>query len=490
MRTLILTAFVAFLFACSSGASDGSANTATATPTSVSTIPTGPSEAPEIHIEVEGLQAGTVYLIATFTDQRYRMDSTIVDPSGKMTFKKDEPYPSGLLFVYLPNKTAFQMLVDRDQTFTMKTKVNDLNGAMVVEGSVDNELLYKAMKYESSLRPKFDAVAARMRTTAKGSAEYEAAQADQDALVQERKDFLQNIFDENPASLYTKFKIAGQNPDPVNVYKDNGDLDTALQVFHYRNQFWDGVDFNDERLLRTPVISNKLKRYITELTPQNADSIIASTRRLVDKLPPKSEYFKYITNYIALYYEPGKTPVMDPNAIFVFIAQNYFTQEKAFWTDSIQIAGIQKRAAEQQNSLVGQKGPDVKAKDPNGNLRSIYEITAPYIIVFMYNPDCDHCQEETPQLVRFYREWKPKGVEVYAIAIETEAVAWKNFIQKNGMNWINVSDPSNRAIYGTYFVDNTPELYVLNPDRTIIAKNLKPTQVAQVIERDMKKRGK
>lgn len=482
MRALLLTAFVAFMFACSSGAPEGAA-------VAVSSVPTGPAEAPEIHIQVEGLQAGPAYLIATYTDQRFRLDSAMVDATGSMTFKRDSAYPAGLLFVYLPNKTAFQMLVDQDQTFTMKTKVSDLNGAMEVEGSVDNQLLYRTLKFEAEQKPQYDALAAKLRTVENGTMEYHSTRAEQDRLIKARKTFLDEIFTQYPNSLFTKFKIAGQNPDPINVYKADGKtMDTARQVYLYRTQFWEGVDFNDERLLRTPVIANKLKRYITELTPQNADSIIAATKFLVDKLPPRSEYFKYVTNYIALYYEPGKTPVMDPNAIFVFIAKNYFTQDKAFWTDSTQVAGIQKRAEEQAHSLVGQKGPDVKVKDPTGKVRSIYEIKSPYIIVYMFNPECEHCIEETPQLVRFYREWKPKGVEVYAIAIETDDAKWKSFIAKNNMDWINVFDPTNRSIYATYFVDNTPELYVLDPDRTIIAKNLKPSQVAEVIERDMAKR--
>ena len=136
-------------------------------------------------------------------------------------------------------------------------------------------------------------------------------------------------------------------------------------------------------------------------------------------------------------------------------------------------------------SLVGKKAPDVQAKDPNGNLKSIYEIKDPYILVYMFNPECEHCAIETPKLVNFYRQWKPRGVEVFAIAIDTDDTKWRDYIKKQGMNWINVYDPTNKAIYGKYYVDITPELYVLNKDRTIIAKNLKVDQVQTVLERDM-----
>lgn len=483
MRSLSLFIIMVLLFACSSRGPESPSPAGTKT-----VADRGPAENPEISIQVQGMESGIAYLIATYTDQRYRLDSTMVDASGKMLFKRDKPYPPGLLFVMLPDKSAFQMIVDLDQTFSMKTVKGNLNGAMEVEGCLDNELLYQSIKFEEQQRGQFDMIAARLRSVPVNSPEYATLKADQDKLLAARKAFLKEIADQHPESLFTKFKIAGQNPD-VDVRKPDGTLDTARHVYFYRTKFWEGVDFSDERLLGTPVIANKLKRYITELTPQNADSIIASTKFLVDQVLDYKEYFKYFTNYVALYYEPGKTPVMDPNAIFVFIAQNYFTKERAFWTDSIQAAAIQKRAFEQQNSLVGKKGPNIKVPGPDGKPRELFAIKDPYIAIFMYNPECDHCIEETPQMVRFHQEWKPKGVEVYAIAIETEAAKWKAFMAKNQMqNLINVFDPTNKSIYATYYVDNTPEIYVLGPDRTIIAKNLKPHQIAEVIQRDMRKR--
>jgi len=471
-----LVVFLAFFIACGSTGSESAG------------VPAGPKEKPEIHITVEGAQPGLAYLLATYTDQRYRLDSTMVDANGSMVFKRDSSYPSGLLLALLPDRSVIQMLVDQDQTFSMKTKKATINASMIVEGSEDNELLYRTLNFEDQQRIQFETVANRLRAAEVGSQEWNSLRGQQATLVNEKKKFLAGIYEQHPNSLFTKFKMAGQNPE-VDARKPNGQVDTARQVYLFRTKFWEGVDFNDDRLLATPVIATKLKRYITELTPQNADSIISATKFLVDQVLDNREYFKFFTNYIALYYEPGKTPVMDPNAIFVFIAQNYFTKERAFWASPTEVDAIQKRAKEQEASLVGLKGPDVKAKDPSGKLRSIYEIKDPYIAVFMYNPECDHCQEEAPQLVNVYRQWKPKGLEVFAIAIETSDAEWKSFIAKNGMNWINVFDSTNRAIYGTYFVDNTPELYLLDPDRKIIAKNLKPHQVVEMIQRDMKKRG-
>jgi hypothetical protein len=72
--------------------------------------------------------------------------------------------------------------------------------------------------------------------------------------------------------------------------------------------------------------------------------------------------------------------------------------------------------------------------------------------------------------------------------VNTEDAAWRSAIQKYGMPWVNVFDKTNKSIYGKYYVDNTPEIYVLNPDRTIIGKNLQVDQIMTVIERDRAKR--
>ena len=86
----------------------------------------------------------------------------------------------------------------------------------------------------------------------------------------------------------------------------------------------------------------------------------------------------------------------------------------------------------------------------------------------MWNPDCEHCAEQTPKLVTLYNQLKPQGVEVFSIAVNTEDDKWKEAIRKYGMPWINVFDPTNQAIYAKYYVDNTPELYILNKERSII----------------------
>jgi len=446
-------------------------------------------ESPDILVTLSGAPTGTAYLIGFFGDQRFRADSAQVNAGGQIRFQRAEPYDPGLYYLLLRGTGGLQILIDADQTFELKTSVQDMVGQMQVKGSQDNELLYENLKFEEAFNPRFRQVAQELKGLSPGDPRYEGLKNQQEQLLAERSAHLEKLFQAHPNTLFTQFKKAGQNPELREVRGPDGQLDTKAQLALFRQEFWQDVDFDDERLLHTPVIANKLERYITELTPQHPDSIYRSASGLIDQVLDKPEYFKFFANWIVLHYEPAKTSLMDPEAVYVRMIQEYFTPERAFWSDASQVQALQMRADEMAASLVGKKGPDVVSTNPDGEARSIYEIDAPYVVVFMYNPECEHCIEQTPKLKRFYQEWKSKGVEVFAIAIDTDESKWKTFIRQNQLNWINVFDPTNRSIYKKYFVDVTPEIYVLNPDRTIIAKNLKVFQIEEVIRRDQAKRG-
>lgn len=495
MKQLLL-AFVAFFaLACNAPSSQGAStenNSTVSEPAPRAVRDNSPAESPDIQLTLEGVTPGAqASLIGHLNEQRFRADSVVVGKGGTIRFQRQEPYLPGFYYILVPQQAVVQLLIDKDQTMQMQANAADVIGTMRVEGNLNNEVLYQNLQFEQSQTPKFDAISAQLQKVQQGTAEYDRLTAERSGLIAKRKEHLNALFNKYPNTLFTSYKRAGQNPDLREPKLTDGSIDTDAQVYHFRRDFWNGVDFTDERLLRTPVIYNKLNRYITELTAQNPDSLRAATKYLMDKVVDKEaakEYLKFFANWITLKYEPTKTTLMDAEAMYVFMIQNYFTRERAFWADSMNVYSLQQRAGEMANSLVGNKAPNVTSFAPDGSEKTLLDLKAPYLIVYMYNPTCEHCMEQTPKLVNFYREWKNKGVDVYGIALDTDQKEWTDYIKKTGMTWTNVFDPSNRSIYGKYYVDVTPEIYVIGPDRKIIAKNIKVNQIEEVIQRDKAKR--
>ena len=494
MRLVLLFAFAIFIAACGSNEPQPSQAPEQGQPQYSTTYLDNKkrkeqAESPNIVIQIQGLSGGGIAsLVGTFEDNNYRADSAQISPTGQIVFKRQEPYFPGMLYLVLPNNTNLQMLVDLDQTFTMTTTAGNLVGDMKVEGSVDNQIMYDALKFEDGQRTLFQANAQKMAGLKPGDPTFLQVKAEQDKLIDDRKAYLDKVFKDNPTSIFTSFKRAGQNPDLRDCYKPDGSMDTARYTYYYRTRFWNGADFNDERLLYTPVVSKMLNRYITELTPQHQDSIVKYSISLVDRVTDKPEFLKYFANWIVLHYDPKETTLMDPQAVFVNMIERYFTYEKAVWSDSSEVFALQQRAYEMSASLVGKKAPEVNVPGPDGKPISLYDKKAPYVVVYMWNPDCEHCEEQTPKLVQLYNQMKDKGFDVYGIAVNTEDAKWRAAMKKYGMPWTNVFDPTNKSIYGKYYVDNTPEIYLLNSERTIIAKNLQVDQIMTMIERDKAKR--
>ncbi len=453
---------------------------------------TAASEVDSTYIEayIEGLSSGTVRLVGTYGDQNYIADTTVADGKGHFVLRRTRALPAGFYYFLLPSQKSFSILIDRhDQRMVLRAKADDIAGTMQVEGSINTQLFYRNARFQNAQEPELKEISQKLREFPPTSPEYQQAKARQEVLIRQRKNHLDSIYREFPSAFFTKFKMSGQNPDFPEFRKPNGDLDTIRNVIYYREHFWDNVDFSDTRLLHTPVIANKLKRYIVELTPQHPDSIIPVADQLVQRVLPYKEYFQFFVNWIALNYENGKTKVMDGEAVMVYLIDKYFTPELAFWDTPENIAKVRKKADEMKASLMGRKGPDVRALDVNGQYKSIYEMTAPLIVVFMYSPDCEHCREQAPQIQRIYEKWKDRGVDIYGIALNTTDDKWKEFVRKNGFTFTNVFDPTNRAIYAKYYVDITPELYVLNKDRIIVAKNLQASQLETIFERELAKMG-
>ncbi|MBX2891349.1 MAG: redoxin domain-containing protein [Saprospiraceae bacterium] len=442
-----------------------------------------------IQVQIEGIPAGKTRLVGIYGDRNYLADSADVDANGRFEIRRKEPLPAGFYTFLLPggNKN-FSILIDQDQRFTLRAKADDIANTMQVNGSVNTDLFYKNAMFQAKQDPEIQRTSELMKNNPEDSPAYQQAKARQNQILDERKAHLDEIYAKYPDAFFTKFKQAGQNPELTYPRKPNGDLDTLAQLLQYRSQFWENVDFTDERLLRTPVVGNKLRRYIKEMVPQNRDSIIPVADELIRRVLPHKPYFQFFANWIALQYENTKTTVMDGEAVYVHVVKNFFTPELAFWDKPENLEKLQKHVWEMEASLLWKKGADVRAKDIlTDKERSIYELTAPIVVVFMFSPDCEHCQKDAPKIQTIARNWKSRGVDFFGIGVSTTAEELKTFTKKHGFDFPVVFDPTNRAIYAKYFVDITPELYILNKDRIIVAKNLKAEQLEEVFQREINK---
>lgn len=457
---------------------NGTAPSAAAIADAATILRGGPAD---FTIKVRGATPGLSNLIGFFADDHYRADTTRIQTDGSIRFQKPEGYQQGFYYVSYAENQYVQVLLGEDQTFTVEADIANIPGTIQVSGSADMEAYYENQKYEQGYNASYSSLGQQIQAAA-GTAQEASLKQQQKTLQTERQSHLDGLYAKYPNSFFESFKRAGQNPAV------REELPDAQKVLYYRKEFWDNVDFSDKRLMSTPVINNKLKRYFDELTAQNPDSILSSAYSLVDKTLGAPKYYEFFVNWLMRKYEPGKVTLMDAEAIHVRLTQKYITKERAFWADSMTVYSLQTRAHEMGQSLIGQDGPNVTAQDLDGNTHTLLDKTADYIIVYLFTPSCEHCMVQTPLLIDWYKEWKNKGADVYAIAIDTDETELRDYVNKTGMPFTYIYDSTNRSIYAKYYVNVTPELYVLNKERKIIGKNLKVFQIETIINQDKAKR--
>ena len=103
----------------------------------------------EIKLTIKGIKNQNVQLAYYFGDKQYIKDSAMADVSGKSVFKGEEALPGGVYIAVLPSRKYFEMIVDKEQNFSMETDTTDLIGSMKIKGSKDNELFYQYLNWIS-----------------------------------------------------------------------------------------------------------------------------------------------------------------------------------------------------------------------------------------------------------------------------------------------------------------------------------------------------
>lgn len=439
--------------------------------------------------KVIGLNVGTAKLVGVYADQNFLADTAKLQSDGSFKFERKEGYADGFYYMLLPNQQNFQIIIADGENPVFETSMEGLVNEMHVKQSKENSLFYEVLKYQLDLEKKFDVLAQQVKAVGAGSPEAEDLKKKQQKLLDERDAKLAELWKNNPASFAMKFKMAGQNPKLRITNKPDGSLDSAATLNNYRTDWWNDVDFNDSRFCNTPVFFNKMKKYILELTPQNNDSIIASADKIIDKTINNKELFKLCLSWIAFTYKPASTTYMDGEAIYSHLVNKYYTKEKVYWETPEDIAGLHKTANQMTASVMGAIGQNVTAEDKNGVKRSLYDIKSDYVLVYIYNYDCEHCQKQTPELAQFLVNNKSKGIDVFSIAANcNDYKKWTEFQTKYGIVWTDVWDPRVESRYHEkYYIDITPEIYVLNKDHRIIGKNLKVDQLPDFFKNEFAK---
>jgi peroxiredoxin len=270
-----------------------------------------------------------------------------------------------------------------------------------------------------------------------------------------------------------------------------GKYDSNFVYHYFKQHYWDGISFADDRLVRTPFFEPRLDKYFDNLVAPNSDSLIKESDAMLLESRTAKEMYQYLmVHFVQKYINPA---YMGQDAVFVHLFEKYINAGKAeFFTPQYKDFAA-KRAYSLMANLIGQPAPPLDMTDTADRSLPLYSIGGQFTVICFWDPTCSHCKEVVPKVDSIFQaKWKKLGVQIYGVKVDGTKKEWKKFITDHHLKgWKHVyqqdskqelevkqNRPGYKQLYDVY---QTPILYLLDKQKRIIAKKLTYLQIDEVI---------
>jgi thiol-disulfide isomerase/thioredoxin len=458
----------------------------------------------KIKVKINGIQNKQVILGHYISKTMYPDDTVTLDSKGYGIFTGNKKLPSGMYLMYLPNSTYFDLVMGDDQEFSVASDTVDFVKSLSFEGSQENEVFIEFQRFFSKLRRQADSITSKIKASTDQS-QKEKLSEELKRINDLRINKIESIKADYPDLFVSDFLRATLDvivPDPPRDSK-GAVIDSNWQYYYYKTHYFDNFNYKDARLLRTPFYEDKIMTFLNKVLPQVPDTLIHYVDNFIEHSRSDSTLFRYMLITLFNYYL--KSNIMGMDAVQVHIADKYYIRE-SWWSDDKFLSELKERTAKAKPLLIGAIAPDAElmvipaehfrsaANDtalrryPHvGEKKNLRQIPARYLVLIFWEAECGHCKAAVPELYKIY-ENSLKNMDVQVLAISTlfgedGKIKWVDFVNQNGLyGWINAWNPYSYDFKLKYDVLTTPQIYILDENKKIVAKKIGPEQVEEIIK--------
>ena len=425
--------------------------------------------------QLEG-RSDTVMYIGRYHRDVLTLVDTAVRRGDSYVFKGRREWPRGVYALVGQDgkKAVSDFCVDGSLKFSISGDAKLTPGSVKVKGSRVNAEMYDYLATETAAEKEMEAL-----KKDKDRAEKEKA------LIARMEAYEKRVMELKSPNVYLEIQKVCSRPEVPDSVKD--------KATWYRMHYWDYLFENEKlkvksetwALLHSPQLFSKMNYFFFGvLYYAESDTIKADIDRLAARIGDDTALLRYVFDFIEpRYFRSTKNVGWD--AVWCHLASEYYLKGRCPWATEGTLHNMRYNYKRIRQSLIGAHGQELWMADTNQSSDprewiSSHRFPTKYVILWFWDPDCHHCQEQSEALKVLYDSLMTapdKRFEIYAVGFESDVEKWKRYVREHKFNWVNVGGTNVNIDYQeAYNVHGAPTMIILNESRDIIMNKVLPAK--------------
>ena len=445
--------------------------------------------------KLDGATDSILYIGRHFRDQLQIEDSARRAKDGSYAFQGKRKWYRGIYALVHENreKSLGDFAIDDSRQFTIVADANLTPSSVKVKGSDANSQMFAYIaKWEKAKQRR-----AEIEKRKKDAATKVQAEKEEQALLDEMDVYDKAVRQSQKTQVF--FELA-------NLFNDEPVPDSiGDKAYYFRNHYWDCLfapenrgKWKTEEIIYTPDLFKKMNYFFFGLLYHaDSDTICREIDRLADRIGGDTTLLRYVFDHIEpRYYRSTRNIGWD--AVWCHLQSEYYQKGRCPWASEGTLYNMRYNYNRIRQSLIGAHGQELWMADTNQSSNpeewiSSHRFPQKYVILWFWDPDCHHCQEQSAELKTLYDSLLAtpnRPFEVYAVGYENDVAKWKKYVREHKFNWVNVGGPNVNIDYQeAYNVHSAPTMIILNEKRDIIMNKVIPVKSLLKFLEDYEKRG-
>lgn len=138
---------------------------------------------------------------------------------------------------------------------------------------------------------------------------------------------------------------------------------------------------------------------------------------------------------------------------------------------------------------VGHKAPEFETTGIDDKQVKLADFKGKYVLVDFWASWCAPCRAENPNVVRLYKQYHDKGLNILGVSLDTDKKDWQKAVDADKLTWQHASDlkrfegPTEML----YHIEAIPSNFFIDPQGVIVAKNVTGIDLEEILKKTFSK---